>query len=186
MTETGNPEALLWLDLETTGIDRDTDKPLEIGIKCTDTNADNTYGELHRIILPADFNPDTLDPYVHDMHANSGLLDELANADPRNDGEAAVGNAVEEFLESLAQRFTLTPAGTNVDFDLAFLTRRLCPNPPLSYRKFDVTALRKFAAWHGLNPKPGHKHPHRVRECLERDINEYRQLSKRLLDGHAA
>lgn len=46
------PEALLWLDFETTGTDRNDSLPLEVGMECTDVLAEHSYGSLHRIIRP--------------------------------------------------------------------------------------------------------------------------------------
>ena len=43
------PEALLWLDFETTGTDRDGSLPLEVGMECTDVLGEHSYGSLHRI-----------------------------------------------------------------------------------------------------------------------------------------
>ena len=34
--EAAKPDALLWLDFETTGIDRASSLPLEVGMECTD------------------------------------------------------------------------------------------------------------------------------------------------------
>ena len=44
------PEALLWLDFETTGTDRDDSLPLEVGMECTDVLGEHSHGSLHRII----------------------------------------------------------------------------------------------------------------------------------------
>ncbi len=63
------------------------------------------------------------------MHTDNGLLFELLNGSDRNDCVEAVANAVEEYLDSLAQRFTLVPAGTNVDFDIDFLEETPGPGP---------------------------------------------------------
>ena len=48
----GKPEALLWLDFETTGTDRNDSLPLEVGMECTDVLGEHSYGSLHRIIRP--------------------------------------------------------------------------------------------------------------------------------------
>lgn len=42
------PEALLWLDFETTGTDRDNSLPLEVGMECTDVLGGESYGS-HRV-----------------------------------------------------------------------------------------------------------------------------------------
>lgn len=39
--EATKPDALLWLDFETTGIDRASSLPLEVGMECTDVLGDH-------------------------------------------------------------------------------------------------------------------------------------------------
>ena len=119
----GKPEALLWLDFETTGTDRNDSLPLEVGMECTDVLGEHSYGSLYRIIRPDCLDLLDMSPMAFSMHADNGLLFELLNGSDRNDCVAAVANAVEEYLDSLSQRFTLVPAGTNVDFDIDFLKR---------------------------------------------------------------
>uniref|UniRef100_UPI00359CB3E3 oligoribonuclease n=1 Tax=Bifidobacterium adolescentis TaxID=1680 RepID=UPI00359CB3E3 len=164
------PEALLWLDFETTGTDRNDSLPLEVGMECTDVLGEHSYGSLHRIIRPDYLNLLDMSPIVFSMHTDNGLLFELLNGSAGNDCVEAVANAVEEYLDSLSQRFTLVPAGTNVDFDIDFL-KRLDMNPDrwLSYRKFDLTTLLDCPE----DPYEGHRGTHRVRDCIRRDINDY-------------
>ena len=158
------PEALLWLDFETTGTDRNDSLPLEVGMECTDVLGEHSYGSLHRIIRPDYLDLLDMSPIVFSMHTDNGLLFELLNGSAGNDCVEAVANAVEEYLDSLSQRFTLVPAGTNVDFDLTTLRRYLtfldCPE----------------------NPYEGHSGTHRVRYCIRRDINDYKWYRK-LLKG---
>ena len=40
----GKPEALLWIDFETTGVDRRKSLPLEIGMECTDMLGEQKFG----------------------------------------------------------------------------------------------------------------------------------------------
>lgn len=113
----GKPEALLWLDFETTGTDRNDSLPLEVGMECTDVLGEHSYGSLHRIIRPDYLNLLDMGPVAFSMHTDNGLLFELLNGSAHDDCVDAVANAVEEYLDSLSQRFMLVPAGTNVDFD---------------------------------------------------------------------
>lgn len=181
----GKPEALLWLDFETTGTDRNDSLPLEVGMECTDVLGEHSYGSLHRIIRPDCLDLLDMSPMVFSMHTDNCLLFELLNGSDRNDCVEAVANAVEEYLESLSQRFTLIPAGTNVDFDLDFLRRlNLNPDAWLSYRKFDLTTLRRYLRFIDCpeDPYEGHRGSHRVRDCIRRDINDYKWYRK-LLKG---
>lgn len=181
----GKPEALLWLDFETTGTDRNDSLPLEVGMECTDVLGEHSYGSLYRIIRPDCLDLLDMSPMAFSMHADNGLLFELLNGSDRNDCVAAVANAVEEYLDSLLQRFTLVPAGTNVDFDIDFLKRLdLAPDRWLSYRKFDLTTLRRYLTFLDCpeDPYKTHAGTHRVRDCIRRDINDYKWYRK-LLKG---
>ena len=77
----------------------------------------------------------------------------------------------------------LVPAGTNVDFDLDFLKRlNLNPDAWLSYRKFDLTTLRRYLTFVDCPEDlyDGHAGSHRVRECIQRDLVDYRWYRKLL------
>lgn len=176
------PEALLWIDFETTGIDRFHDLPLEIGMRCTDMRAEQTFGSLTRIIRPASLNLLAMSPVVFSMHTDNGLFFELVNSTERNDGVGVVANAVEEFLDSLSQRFTLVPAGTNVDFDLDFLRRlNLNPDAWLTCRKYDMATIRRLVNVLGApDPYQGDSGLHRVKSCIKRDIRDYKAMLETL------
>lgn len=172
------PEALLWIDFETTGIDRFHDLPLEIGMRCTDMRAEQTFGSLTRIIRPASLNLLAMSPVVFSMHTDNGLLFELVNSTEHNDGIGVVANAVEEFLDSLSEHFRLTPSGTNVDFDIDFLRRlNIDPAAWLNYRKLDLSTFRKITTIiGGDDPYQGDTGPHRAKQCIARDIHDYNAM----------
>ena len=149
-------------------------------MRCTSVDATETYGTLTRPVKPQCLTSDDFTPVSFSMHCDSGLLYAPVDSDPSKTNLKAVADAVLEFLDSLAQRFTLVPAGTNVDFDIDFL-RRLDPDivRRMSYRKLDVTTLRHLADWFaGENPFGSHSARHRVRWCIERDVSDYRSLYK--------
>lgn len=176
MSDHDKPEALLWLDFETTGTDRAYSLPLEVGMECTDVLGEKSYGAYHHVIRPDCLDLLDMSPLVFSMHSDNGLLFELLNGSAQDDCVGAVANAVEEYLDSLSQRFTLVPAGTNVDFDVDFLKRlNLDPDAWLSYRKFDLTTLRRYIRFLDCpeDPYKGHDGTHRVRDCIRRDINDY-------------
>ena len=64
-------DTLLWIDVETTGLDPDSDALLEIGMLYTD-------GGLHPIDAPLDLVlrwDGTPDDFIKGMHGSNGLLD---------------------------------------------------------------------------------------------------------------
>lgn len=143
-TTSTKPEALLWIDVETTGPDRTTAQILEIGMACTDSTATQDYGAFHAIVKPDILDISRITPLAWEHHTANGLIAEVRAASTRQNGPAAVGNAAEEYLESLEQRFQLVPTGTNVDFDLGFLGLLAIDTSPLSYRKLDLTTIRRL------------------------------------------
>ena len=116
-----------------------------------------------------------LDAYAASLLGSDDIIVDKA-ASTRQNGPAAVGNAAEEYLESLEQRFQLVPTGTNVDFDLGFLGLLAIDTSPLSYRKLDLTTIRRLITILG-GPDPyatHHEGRHRVEDCITRDIHDYR------------
>lgn len=175
-TTSTKPEALLWIDVETTGPDRTTAQILEIGMACTDSTATQDYGAFHAIVKPDILDISRITPFAWEHHTANGLIAEVRAASTRQNGPAAVGNAAEEYLESLEQRFQLVPTGTNVDFDLGFLGLLAIDTSPLSYRKLDLTTIRRLITILG-GPDPyatHHEGRHRVEDCITRDIHDYR------------
>lgn len=85
-----------------------------------------------------------LEAYAASLLGSDDIIAEVRAASTRQNGPAAVGNAAEEYLESLEQRFQLVPTGTNVDFDLGFLGLLAIDTSPLSYRKLDLTTIRRL------------------------------------------
>lgn len=175
------PDALLWIDVETTGPDRATAQLLEIGMACTDQTATSDYGRFHAIVRPGTIDLARISLWAWDTHTANGLLDEVRRASTKQNGPSAVANAVEEYLESLQQRYHLVPTGTNVDFDLAFLGRLGVDLSDLSYRKYDMSSIRRLITILG-GPDP-YRHDgsrHRVEDCLGRDITDYRHYLRLL------
>ena len=79
MTATSTkPEALLWIDVETTGPDRTTAQILEIGMACTDVTATQDYGAFHSIVKPDILDINRITPWAWERHTANGLLAEKA------------------------------------------------------------------------------------------------------------
>lgn len=97
------PDMLLWMDVETTGLDPDHDRILEVELRCTDMRGVLCVGGFHRVIglkgRKASITDGNLEAWR--MHCANGLL--------------------EEYVDGLAQSFTLHPAGSNPQFDLDFI-----------------------------------------------------------------
>lgn len=130
---------IVFLDVETTGLDPATDKLLEVAAAVVNAQLEPVDGFTSVICPSAPLPP--LDPYVQDMHTRNGLLAELPGAPSLSQ----VGKALCDWLCKHADgaKGVLTLAGNSVHFDLAFLRAQL----PLSviyfsHRLLDVSAFR--------------------------------------------
>ncbi len=102
------PDMLLWMDVETTGLDPDHDRILEVEMRCTDMKGVLCVGGFHRMIGLAERNVSITDENFKAwrMHCANGLLEDAFDAGYT---EAATANGLEEYVDSLAQSFTLHP-----------------------------------------------------------------------------
>ena len=143
---TRKTEALLWVDIETTGTDPRHDLMLEIGLRCTSMDAKTEYGRYESIIKPGVLPTDRSFAYAHRMHEANGLINEVIDASPELCSTERVALAVIDFTQAMAETHVLHPAGTNMmGFDLPFLEHYLFAEDQwgrfhklLSYRALDM------------------------------------------------
>ena len=180
---------LLWMDVETDDTDPDECAILELGLRVTDLTGreclDALSATIHQDRL--DTNPGTLGAIR--MHAANGLLAESLNGgeDTRDAALMAM-----RLIDHALPAGVLHPAGTNPRFDLTCLRRILQTGigmdmtgrlmARLSYRCVDMTCLRMASQTAGGDPWAGGAGTHRVDDCLDRDIRQWRRLWP-LLDG---
>ena len=100
------PDMLLWMDVETTGLDPDHDRILEVELRCTVMRGVRCVGGFHRVIglkgRKASITDGNLKAWR--MHCANGLLEDALDGGYT---EEATANALEEYVDSLAQSFTL-------------------------------------------------------------------------------
>lgn len=172
------PEALLWMDVETTGLDANMCSILEIGLRCTSLDAMHEYGRFEAVVHIDRETLLTVQPSALELHLNNGLLAQCESCDPLANSPRVIAEQALRFIQGMATTYTLHPAGTNISrFDLP-MVERFCMTgfgELLHYRMLDVTALRLAAKACGQDPYQHRMKPtHRVHDCLDRDINEYR------------
>ncbi|RSX44673.1 hypothetical protein [Bifidobacterium castoris] len=182
-----NEHLLLWIDTETTAIKPEDGQLLEIGMRITDldgtpmTEPGNYDSYKFSTVIPhscINYTRDTA--YAIRMHQDNGLLDEALCAEPPvNAGEWLLDRV--DRLTFGGPSVRLHPAGTNVDFDLAWLRAHQEPlltgpawNEYVSYRKLDMSTIRLTLETVGINPyENSRKATHRVDDCLDRDIYDW-------------
>ena len=177
-------DALVWIDLEMTGLDPDTDKVLEIAVIVTDGQLEQVE-EGPELVLGADDEALAgMVEYVQRMHASSGLTELVRSSDLSvQDAERQVLS----FVTGLVPRRATAPlAGNSVHADRAFL-RRYMPEleAHLHYRNVDVSVLKELSKrW---APKiyqaaPDKAGGHRALADIRESIAELRHYRRALFD----
>ncbi|AKV55095.1 Oligoribonuclease (3'-_5' exoribonuclease) [Bifidobacterium actinocoloniiforme DSM 22766] len=178
--QSARPDRLLWIDIETGGLDPLTNPILEVEMRITDLRGSSeTLDSDHWIVDPEGGKASTIDPWALEHHSRNGLLDAV-----RTEGMSRAGTmgSIYGFLGTYSKDFVLHPAGSSVHFDLDFLTtqHQLIPGL-LSHQWLDITSLR--LALRTINPallddisSRSPKTDHRTKHCLDRDLAEYRMM----------
>jgi oligoribonuclease len=137
---------LVFLDLETTGIDERTECILEVGMIVTDDSLRPIEG-TNVIVKPlAGYDMSKVDPFVVAMHTKNGLLEEIKGekAIRRYEAEAVLVDALVGLGFSDKNRATI--AGNSVHFDLICLREHMPKLHNLfSHRILDVTTINEVA-----------------------------------------
>lgn len=150
------PDALLWMDVETTGLDANKCSILEIGLRCTTLDAMREHALLEAVVHISRETMLSAQLPALDLHLNNGLLAQCETSDPVRCSPEAIARKTVRFIKDMSGMYTLHPAGTNI-------------------QRFDLTALRLTAKTLGRDPYTHRAKPtHRVHDCLDRDITEYR------------
>src|SRR5450759_2085045 len=95
-TMAADPNNLLWVDMEMSGLNPDTDRVLEVAIVVTDTHL-NTIAEAPVLVVHQDDAVlDAMDSWNKGTHAKSGLIDRVKVSTLT---EADVESRMVEFLQ---------------------------------------------------------------------------------------
>jgi len=162
----------LWIDLETTGLDPDDDRIIEVGWMLTDH---------HEIVEPAQsviITPDKMawelmqqDLFVQTMHTENGLIKDMESF-----GTIMVEDAEDQILELLDKHDIETAilSGASVHFDRGFIKNWMWRlDQRLSHRHFDVSTLRMFFDSQGF-----HSYGERTRPTVHRALEDVEDAYK--------
>jgi len=138
---------IVWVDIETTGLDWKKELLLEIAVVITDDelNEAESYSRvIHHPMPRLNKAIRRMNDYVLNMHTSSGLLGEIAQGMGKDHG--VVESEILEMLDRHGLRENLLMAGSSVHFDRRMLETRM---PKLSqrfgYRILDVTSFSEVA-----------------------------------------
>lgn len=162
---------LLWLDLETTGLDPLHNAILEVFAGVADYDRPFEITPLIDTSIAFEIDIDErIDPFVLDMHSKNGLWADCARSNvTTHDVQRELLRHVPKLpQEQSADRWIL--AGSTVHFDLGFL-RFDMPDLArrLSHRCYDVSAVKMFCESLGMPPLPKAE-AHRAKADVEESI----------------
>jgi oligoribonuclease len=136
-------DLLVWIDCEMTGLDLGKDKLIEVAALVTDPEL-NVLGEGVDLVIHADDAAlDAMPPVVRDMHAKSGLTEEVRRS------AITMAEAEEEVLayikEYVPNPRTAPLCGNSIATDRGFLARDMpALDAHLHYRMIDVSSIKEL------------------------------------------
>jgi oligoribonuclease len=136
-------DELVWIDCEMTGLDLRSDKLIEIAVLVTDGDL-NVLGEGVDVVVHADDAAlSSMVDVVADMHARSGLVDEVrASTVDVTAAETMVLNYIREHVK---QPKTAPLAGNSIATDRGFIARDMPDlDSFLHYRMIDVSSIKEL------------------------------------------
>lgn len=178
-----DPNALVWIDLEMTGLNTNTDHILEIATIITDANLNViAQGPVLAIHQP-DSVLDGMDDWNKRTHSGSGLI-ERVRASTLTTGEAEAQTL--RFIQDYVPKNKSPLCGNSICQDRRFLAR-LMPTLEeyLHYRNLDVSSIKEIARrWkpsiaEGFEKKNTHKALDDIMESIA-ELKYYRDNFFRL------
>ena len=136
-------DLLVWIDCEMTGLDLGKDKLIEVAALVTDPDL-NVLGEgIDAVIHADDAALDAMPEIVRDMHAKSGLTDEVRRSTiSMAEAEQAVLAYIKEFVPNPR---TAPLCGNSIATDRGFLARDMPTlDSYLHYRMIDVSSIKEL------------------------------------------
>ena len=137
-----NPENLIWIDLEMTGLDPLEDRIIEIATIVTDKNLNTLEEGPTLVIHQSDEKLDAMDEWCTTQHGKSGLTDRVRNS---SISEATAEAITIAFLEKYVPAGKSPMCGNSICQDRRFLARWM---PQLEeffhYRTLDVSTLKEL------------------------------------------
>ena len=149
MTENKIYPPLIWLDLEMSGLDPDSERIIEIATVVTNADLDEIKEGPNLVIRQPQEYIDGMDEWNINQHTNSGLIDCLKVT---KISETDAESQTLEFLRKHAKEGKSPLCGNSISHDRRFLVRYM---PELAsffhYRNIDVSSIKELVKrW---NPK---------------------------------
>jgi oligoribonuclease len=167
---------LVWIDLEMTGLDVDSDVIVEIACIVTDASLAPLDDGI-QLIVHADADAlARMGDFVREMHTKSGLLPEIASSTIE---VAAAEQATLDYVKQHVPKPSVAPlCGNSIGTDRRFLARYMTElDEYLHYRSVDVSSLKELCRrWNPAiyRKRPGKAENHRALDDIRESIEELR------------
>lgn len=134
---------LVWIDCEMTGLDPKMDELVEIAVLVTDSELNVLGPGLDLVIKPSEAAVEQMDPFVRNMHTQSGLIEEFPSGLDVREAERLVLDYVKKYVP---EPKTAPLAGNTIGQDRLFLAAYM-PEliDHLHYRVIDVSTIKELA-----------------------------------------
>jgi oligoribonuclease len=179
MVGSSENDRLVWIDCEMTGLDLAVDQLVEIAVIVTDFELRILDPGFSAVITPDASAMEHMSEFVRDMHARSGLLEEI----PHGISVAEAEFQALEYVQRFAPVEGKAPlAGNTIGTDRMFLSAQM-PRLDrwLHYRNVDVSSIKELSRrWfprayiHAPAKDGGHRALADIRESI-RELAYYRQ-----------
>lgn len=175
-------QRLIWVDMEMTGLDPDTDVVIEIASIVTTKELEVLAEGPVIAIHQSDTTLARMDEWNTRTHGESGLVDRVRASSVN---EATATSLTLEFLKEWVQPNTSPMCGNSIGQDRRFMARHM---PELEaffhYRNLDVTTLKLLAGyWRADLPAHPKQNAHEALADIRESIEELRYYREHLIRG---
>ncbi len=160
---------ILWIDLEMTGLDPETEVIIEVGAIITDAVKLEELDRYHCVVKQHKEYLDKMDKWNTKVHRASGLYDLI----PSGKTVAEAEKGLIEFMEKYFKDQPAVIAGNSISQDRAFIKKYFTTlESKLHYRMLDATAWKLMIEKEGIVFDK--KNIHRALSDIEESVEEMR------------
>ena len=168
---------LVWIDLEMTGLDPETEKIIEVATLVTDADLNLIAEGPNLIISQSKELLDSMDEWNQNQHGSSGLIQEVINSDIT---EQIAEIETLDFISKYVGEKVSPMCGNTVSHDRRFLSKYM---PRLeayfNYRHIDVSSFKEVAVrWMNEAQVYEKKGSHRALGDIKESLEELRFYKK--------
>ena len=173
--------AIVWMDMEMSGLEPETDRVLEVAVLITDGELNVVAEGPNLVLYQSEEVLSSMDAWNTAHHGQSGLTQRVRDSTV---DEAQASAALLGFFSEHTQKKKAPLAGNSIHQDRRFLARYLPEVEDwLHYRNVDVSTIKELARrWYPTQyaGRPTKKGSHRAMDDLMESIEELKYYRKAL------